>query len=211
MVSGYNVNVKAGGKVYHVQTEDKGRDNPVIETLIYLEGGKIIHQERTSYADKNDDDYHKETIRLMLDGQHNRMMKAVRDGVFDPDRRPFGEEFMTDRTLDQCILDYLKEESEKEVLALSYVKQEGVAAGAEGALTVRAVLQKSGSPVAGAMIHGKLIRSDGSPDPLKSVETDADGEARLVYKIPADASVNAAIVVQAESDHGRDEMSRMVC
>jgi len=38
MITGFNTDVKHGAKVYHVQTEDKGRNNPKIETLVYVGG-----------------------------------------------------------------------------------------------------------------------------------------------------------------------------
>ena len=41
MVTGYNTDVEHDGRVYHVQTEDKGTDNPMIETLVYR-GGEIL-------------------------------------------------------------------------------------------------------------------------------------------------------------------------
>jgi hypothetical protein len=40
MITGFNTDVKYRGVVYHVQTEDKGTTNPLIETLIY-KGGEI--------------------------------------------------------------------------------------------------------------------------------------------------------------------------
>src|SRR5262245_21768907 len=42
VITGYNTDVKHGGKVFHVQTEDKGAKNPIIETLVYVGGGQII-------------------------------------------------------------------------------------------------------------------------------------------------------------------------
>ena len=41
MITGFNSDVKYRGLVYHVQTEDKGAENPLIETLIY-KGGEIL-------------------------------------------------------------------------------------------------------------------------------------------------------------------------
>ncbi|MFZ3121795.1 MAG: hypothetical protein WA104_00255 [Thermodesulfovibrionales bacterium] len=38
MLVGYNNNVTYKGKVYHVQTEDSGLNNPVIVTLLYFKG-----------------------------------------------------------------------------------------------------------------------------------------------------------------------------
>ena len=41
VITGFNTDVKYRGVVYHVQTEDKGEANPLIETLIY-KGGEIL-------------------------------------------------------------------------------------------------------------------------------------------------------------------------
>ena len=50
MITGFNTDVKYRGLVYHVQTEDKGKDNPLIETLIY-KGGEILASRRLPYAE----------------------------------------------------------------------------------------------------------------------------------------------------------------
>jgi len=50
VITGYNTDVKFKGLVYHVQTEDKGKENPLIETLIY-KGGEILASRRLPYAE----------------------------------------------------------------------------------------------------------------------------------------------------------------
>src|SRR5659263_450161 len=50
MLSGFNHNIRFRGKVYHVQTEDGGKDNPQIITHAF-QGGAILDSVRTSYAD----------------------------------------------------------------------------------------------------------------------------------------------------------------
>src|SRR3990172_6156215 len=50
MQLGFNENVMHKEVRYHVQTEDGGRKNPVITTLLFKEG-IIISSKRTSYAD----------------------------------------------------------------------------------------------------------------------------------------------------------------
>ena len=50
MLSGFNHNIRFRGKVYHVQTEDGGKDNPLIITHAF-QGGAILDSVRTSYAD----------------------------------------------------------------------------------------------------------------------------------------------------------------
>ncbi|GAB4236175.1 MAG: hypothetical protein OHK0028_13020 [Deltaproteobacteria bacterium] len=50
MLSGFNHNIRYRGKVYHVQTEDGGKENPQIITHAF-QGGAILDSVRTSYAD----------------------------------------------------------------------------------------------------------------------------------------------------------------
>ena len=49
-VTGFNHNIKHKGKVYHVQTEDSGVNNPHIITHLFV-GGNILASKKTSYAD----------------------------------------------------------------------------------------------------------------------------------------------------------------
>ena len=49
MLVGYNNNVTYKGKVYHVQTEDSGLNNPIIVTLLYIKG-TILASKKTSYS-----------------------------------------------------------------------------------------------------------------------------------------------------------------
>src|SRR5471032_17484 len=40
VITGFNTDIKHSGKVYHIQTEDKGLQNPYVESLVYV-GGEI--------------------------------------------------------------------------------------------------------------------------------------------------------------------------
>ena len=50
MITGFNTDVKHGNRVFHIQTEDKGESNPVVESLVYV-AGEILATKRTSYAE----------------------------------------------------------------------------------------------------------------------------------------------------------------
>ena len=41
MITGFNTDVKHKNRVFHIQTEDKGEDNPYVESLVYV-GGEIL-------------------------------------------------------------------------------------------------------------------------------------------------------------------------
>ena len=50
MITGYNTDVEFDGVVYHVQTEDKGVETPIILSLVYS-GGAILASKRSPYDD----------------------------------------------------------------------------------------------------------------------------------------------------------------
>jgi hypothetical protein len=102
VITGFNTDVKYRGVVYHVQTEDKGTANPMIETLIY-KGGEILGSRRLPYADlvKRGDEA---GITRLMEDQHKGMLLEVKRGRFDAggDRT-----VMEDLSLDEIVLAYL--------------------------------------------------------------------------------------------------------
>ena len=50
MITGFNTNVRHGGRVFHVQTEDSGRDHPHVISHLYY-GGTILASEKRDYAE----------------------------------------------------------------------------------------------------------------------------------------------------------------
>ncbi len=79
MITGFNTDVQHEGHTYHVQSEDRGRDNPVLESLIYV-GGTIIAKKRTPYADKLTEGATEETIAALLKRQHQVIIAAIKAG-----------------------------------------------------------------------------------------------------------------------------------
>jgi hypothetical protein len=103
VITGFNTDVKYKGVVYHVQTEDKGPQNPLIETLIY-KGGEILASRRLPYLDviKSHDD--EVAITRLMEDQHKGMMIEVKKGKFDP----YAEKTVVeDLSLDEIVLAYL--------------------------------------------------------------------------------------------------------
>ncbi len=48
MITGYNTDVRHGEVVLHVQTEDKGLDNPYLESVIYVRGQVLAPSARAT-------------------------------------------------------------------------------------------------------------------------------------------------------------------
>jgi hypothetical protein len=103
VITGFNTDVKFRGLVYHVQTEDKGRENPLIETLIY-KGGEILASRRLPYAELIGGGDPEKAISHLMEEQHNAMILEVKRGKFTPAAEEPGGE---DLSLDEIVLTFL--------------------------------------------------------------------------------------------------------
>src|SRR3954449_4915068 len=81
-VTGFNHNIKHKGRVYHVQTEDSGRNNPHIITHLFV-GGNILASKKTSYADILNAENLSDVVRELMEEQHKEMLRNLINGVYD--------------------------------------------------------------------------------------------------------------------------------
>ncbi len=82
MITGYNTDVPHRDTAFHVQTEDKGEGNPMIETLVYV-GGRVLAAHRLSYDDLLEEGKGKQAIVELMETQHRRIIAAIRAGKLD--------------------------------------------------------------------------------------------------------------------------------
>lgn len=93
MITGFNTDIRHGDRVFHVQTEDRGLGNPIVESLVYV-GGQILLSKRSPYADLVVDGKPDEkAVKQLMDLQHRRIIEAIRRGRFDasPSTAPSSE------------------------------------------------------------------------------------------------------------------------
>jgi hypothetical protein len=79
VITGYNTDVEFDGIVYHVQTEDKGLDTPVILSLVYS-GGAILASKRSAYDDLVARGFDESVLAARLQRQHKLICAAVHAG-----------------------------------------------------------------------------------------------------------------------------------
>jgi hypothetical protein len=115
MVAGFNHNIRYRGELFHVQTEDSGRANPHIVTLLYR-GGTIIGSAKTGYADILKTNELELVVESIMKEQHQAMMRRLKGGEFDgrlfpaasaPPAQSTPPKSPVTRSLDEVILDYL--------------------------------------------------------------------------------------------------------
>lgn len=79
MITGFNTDVEHDGVVYHVQTEDKGLDSPIILSLVYS-GGAILASKRSPYQDLIASGFTDEALAERLKRQHRLICAAIHSG-----------------------------------------------------------------------------------------------------------------------------------
>ena len=221
VLTGYNTDIDYDGTTYHVQTEDKGRSNPSIETLIYARG-EILYSKRTPYADLVKNDADDKEIAALMERQHRTLSEAVRRGRLSrlaggsgAKERPEAEDIEPVRegepSLDEVILDYLKAQRGKAHLILSSSGDQDFVYGAATEIRVVAVDSHDNAPQAGVRIS-VLFKSTAEPRRLVIAEgeTDANGVFLASGRLPDFNGGTSAVVVTAESPLGQSEIKHLV-
>jgi hypothetical protein len=79
VITGFNTDIEHEGIVYHVQTEDKGLDTPIILSLVYA-GGTILASKRSRYEDLIAQGFSDEVLAERLKRQHRLICAAIHSG-----------------------------------------------------------------------------------------------------------------------------------
>jgi hypothetical protein len=82
VITGFNTDIEHDGVIYHVQTEDKGLDSPIILSLVYA-GGTILASKRSPYEDLIAEGFNDEVLAERLKRQHKLICAAIHSGRID--------------------------------------------------------------------------------------------------------------------------------
>ena len=241
MITGFNTDIKHGSRVFHVQTEDKGLENPFVESLVYV-GGEIIASTKTPYTDSIKNGGGAAGVQEMMESQHRKMIAAVQRGRFDtstgappkplkdesfeamlsavvppsPAEMPAGAVVVErssrtdEKTLDQVILDYLASEVSQEHLDLTLYSSPDFFLGENVEIRVKAETSLSRRPIIGAAVLVKVISTVDKPLVVYQGKTTSDGSCIAHCKLPEYQNGNAALIIQATSDAGSNEIKYLL-
>ena len=199
MITGFNTDVKHGGRVFHVQTEDKGKGNPKIETLIYV-GGQILDSVRFDYSEKISEGYDEELVTQLMEEQHRRVVRDIKTGKYDDGDESI-EDALSRKTLDEVVLAYLSDSAPKEemILVLENEGQDFVS-GAKVHLKVSALAKETEEPIQRVKITVKIISMQQPPALVHEGYSDASGTMETAFSIPDLPEGTFTLVVEGE--HG---------
>lgn len=227
VLTGYNTDIEFSGTVYHVQTEDKGQANPLVESLVYT-SGEILYTRRTPYHDLIAEEIDKGAVATLMERQHRTIVQAVEAGGVDRLTGTIAVTSEDDTTitskeakretptadeasLDQVILDYLEAQRDRAHLILRAGAEHQFYYERSADVMVTSEDSIAHEPVSGVKIT-VLFKSTAEPRRLVLAEgeTVEDGRFSTEITLPAFAGGTSAVVITAESKLGQSEMKYIV-
>ncbi len=211
MITGFNTDVEYEGRVFHVQTEDKGRANPVVESLVYS-GGEIVDSLKTPYDElARSAEYSEDEVLRRMETQHQSVIRDITSGKYDPEGpKPFGYNIITNRSLDAVVLEFLSQQAGVGQIRLEMERHQVLVAGQRPSIAFRVLDAANENPVPGAHVVVKLISTQQRPRELFAGETDAEGRVTAEFEIPVTENAEAAIVCQAEASGTNSEIKQLI-
>jgi len=229
VLTGYNTDIDHSGTTYHVQTEDRGENNPVIESLVYA-NGEILYSRRTPYAELLAEGVDEKTLATMMDRQHRTLVEAIRRGRLDDltakpeasadagddtavsaSTQAGTSDAGAEKSLDEVILEYLHAQKSQAHLVLRARGDEDFIYGKPARIGVVALNSNDNQPVAEVRIM-VLFKSTAEPRRIVLAEglTGGNGEFVAEVVLPQFNGGTSAIVVAAEAELGQSEIKHLV-
>jgi hypothetical protein len=238
VITGYNTDVEYDGVVYHVQTEDKGLQSPIILSLVYIKGA-ILASKRSPYDDLIASGFDQQVLAERLQRQHKLICAAVMAGRIEDLKRMSDGSGMTGRLPPTVAAPEpppptppepaesapptppeATGESEPEVVEASETESLSVRlldepefVGGES-VVLKVLVDRKAHYVRAPADHVKVtVRTLGTafaPNKMQT-STDSNGLAVVSLSLPEFESGRAAILIRAEDDKGHSaELRRIV-
>jgi hypothetical protein len=233
VLTGYNTEVNFDGVVYHVQTEDRGAGNPLIESLVYVRG-EILATRRTEYRELLEAGADRSAIQLLMERQHRAIVEAIRVGRIDliteppigsegdttVTRRPPGapraqssaieSAKRSQKSLDEVISDWLAEQQKDERVRLRVAGGDKLRFGQPFMLQAQVSVSPTEEALIGAQVSARFVASATKPTLLASGESNESGVVELAGSIPALERGQGLLVVSVQHSRGNDEVKFLI-
>jgi hypothetical protein len=198
MITGLNTSVPFEDEDYHVQSEDRGVADPILESTIYLHGA-VLGKKKTSYKKfLESDSFSPAALRTMLEAQHYSIVRAIRSGRLTAryNKRP-GQAAEEKAPV-----------ARPHVEILSNVLNEAAQEPAQE-MRIRIIETFHAEPVADTEVSVEVFGSGITPQRLKG-RTDHDGYLNLHIDIPKSHRVAAAMLFRVDRPEPGQELKVLV-
>ncbi|HEY3102106.1 MAG TPA: hypothetical protein VGJ69_00850 [Pyrinomonadaceae bacterium] len=234
VITGYNTDVEHNGVVYHVQTEDKGLQTPIILSLVYT-GGAILASKRSPYDDLIASGFDQNALVERLQRQHKLICAAINAGRIEELKR-MGERAGAAEEVAPLVRDasevdqaaaagsvsatqppeavaerFSISEQPGEALTLTILDEKQLRAGESVTLRIQVTKRADGQPhpVARANITVKVLGSMFQPSSTYST-TDSAGRSAISITLPTFESGRGAVLIRADADGEVAELRRVI-
>jgi len=198
MLFGHNTNVKIGDFTFHVQTEDRGITNALIDTTVYCRG-RVLHRRTNNYFDLLPlDADREEALKLRLTDQHKTVLEEIRSGALHlvPPPLPVAE-------APAPVAPKQAAAPAPPVLALELLNAKTWLTGKRALLQI-AVRDHANKAVEAATVTAKV---DGAADSaILSTVTGPFGHAELEFDMPRLSGPESALVIEAIHGHAKGHL-----
>jgi hypothetical protein len=189
MSSGFNTDIKVGELVFHVQTEDRGPNHPVIDTVVY-QSGRILHRKSSNYEKfAESSTFTPEGLRQQVQDQHRSVIEAVRSGALD---------------VEIAAADLAGHANRLAGIQIQLLNPGSWLSAGKVSLELEVSRRTDRQPQAGAqvdaMIEGALT------DAKHSAQSDDQGRVQIQFPLPPLGKGDLALVIQAKADAAKDEI-----
>jgi hypothetical protein len=197
MLTGFNTDVEFNGRVFHVQTEDRGLANPVVESLVYS-GGAIVTARKLPYVDLVEGrGFDEAQVQRRMESQHRDLIREILNGKHSTEPlKPFGHSLISNRSFDDVVSGFLDEQVPIQSIEVRAIES------APGRFAVRE--PNTQRPIVGAEVVVQLLPARGAARQLLSGRTDERGE----IEVPGIPDVTGALLCQAQAAGHRSELRR---
>ena len=197
MSFGFNTDVQVDSQTFHVQTEGRGpASSPVsspplslIDTAVYL-NGMVVYRRSTSYESiAKSPAFTPEALKHRVEEQHRAVIQELRSNTLDAEIAKSVEDAKRAPGIQVRLLNPKSWLSNGKVTLDLEILRRADRRREEGARAV-------------ALIEGA------GPSVVHSGISDAQGKARIEFSLPARAQApgDLTLVIQAQTDYGRDEI-----
>ena len=195
MAFGHNSNVTIAGDTYHVQTEERGAAQALIDTTVYLRG-RVLHRRTNSFSDLlplNSD--REQALKLRVDTQHRSVVDEIRSGKL----RLSGGNDAKGATPQAAT----GASAASPVLHLELLNAKTWLSGKHASLQI-VVNDHAKKPVERATV---MARVEGAAEPAAfSAEANLLGRAKLEFEMPPLVGPEVALVVEASKGKARGRL-----
>jgi len=202
MLFGHNTDVKAGETVYHVQTEDRGTANALIDTTVYCRG-RVLHRRTNNYLDLLPLELgREEVLRKRIDDQHRTVTEEIRSGALRLVPPPMSVEGKPAANKAEPAAH--SHAVPAAALAMELINAKSWLVGKHAKLHVAVRRKQNKEAVAGALVTARI---DGAADITEfSTETGDDGQAQLEFEMPRMAGAEPALVIEASHADSKGQL-----